>query len=97
MTKSVKVALDAMGGDAGPSVCVPAAQQILTSNKDLCLYLVGKQEVIKPLLNGSENRFGDRLQIIDAREVVAMDESPADALRKKKNFTSNRLKVIECN
>ena len=85
MTKSVKVALDAMGGDAGPSACVPAAQQILATNKDLCLYLVGKQEVIKPLLNGSENRFGDRLQIVDAREVVAMDESPADALRKKKN------------
>ncbi|MGI9291441.1 MAG: phosphate acyltransferase PlsX [Gammaproteobacteria bacterium] len=85
MSNSVKVALDAMGGDAGPSACVPAAEKVLATNKNLTLYLVGQEEKIRPLLNGSGSRFGDRLQVIDAREVVAMDESPADALRKKKN------------
>jgi glycerol-3-phosphate acyltransferase PlsX len=85
MTKLVKVALDAMGGDAGPAACVPAAEEILAANKNLQLYLVGMQEVIEPLLNGSTNRFGERLQIVDAREVVAMDEPAAESLRKKKN------------
>jgi glycerol-3-phosphate acyltransferase PlsX len=81
MGKPVKVAIDAMGGDAGPTVYVPAAQQMLARNPDLELLLVGQLEVITPLLNGSH----ERLRIVDAREVVAMGESPADALRKKKD------------
>ena len=48
MSKPVKVAIDAMGGDAGPTVYVPAAQQILASNPDLELILVGQKEVITP-------------------------------------------------
>lgn len=82
MSKRVKVALDAMGGDAGASVVVPAAQQILAKHANLELVLVGQQEVIEPLINGQQH---PRLSVVDAREVVAMDEPPADALRKKKN------------
>ncbi|MCP3999802.1 MAG: phosphate acyltransferase PlsX [Gammaproteobacteria bacterium] len=81
MGTPVKVAIDAMGGDAGPTVYVPAAQQMLASNPLLELTLVGQQDIIKPLLNGSP----DRLKIVNASEVVAMDEPPADALRKKKD------------
>ena len=77
----VRVALDSMGGDSGPAVCVPAAQEMLAANPALELILVGQTEAIQPLLNGSS----DRLRVVDAREVVAMDEPPADALRKKKN------------
>jgi glycerol-3-phosphate acyltransferase PlsX len=85
MSKAVRVALDVMGGDAGPAVCVPAAEQMLARNRELELILVGKREAIMPLLNGSSDRFGGRLKIVDAREVVAMDEPPADSLRKKKD------------
>ena len=83
MAKIVTIALDAMGGDNGPAVVVPAAQDMCERHPDLKLILVGRKEDIEPLL--PSNPFGDRLTVVDAREVVAMDEPPADALRKKKN------------
>ena len=81
MVESVTVALDAMGGDAGPSVCVPAAQAIAARNPGLTFLLVGQEEAIRPHLDASATP----LEIIDAREIVGMDESPTEALRKKKN------------
>ena len=77
----VTIALDAMGGDHGPSVCVPAALAMLADNPDLRIILVGQEERIQPLLNGNS----DRLSVVHASEVVQMDEKPADALRKKKD------------
>jgi glycerol-3-phosphate acyltransferase PlsX len=81
MVKTVTIALDAMGGDNGPGVCVPAAQAMVKRHPELEVLLVGQTEVISPLLNGSSSR----INIIDAREIVAMDEPPGEALRKKKN------------
>jgi glycerol-3-phosphate acyltransferase PlsX len=83
MSKTITVALDAMGGDNGPAVCIPAAQEMCDRYPELYLILVGRKEDIEPLLNGSVS--SERLRIVDAREVVTMDEPPADALRKKKN------------
>jgi glycerol-3-phosphate acyltransferase PlsX len=83
MSKTITIALDAMGGDNGPTVCVPAAQEMCARNPELHLILVGRKEDIEPLLNGSIP--SERMRIVDAREVVTMDEPPADALRKKKN------------
>ena len=83
MAKTITIALDAMGGDNGPSVCVPAAQEMCNRYPELHLILVGRSEDIEPLLNGSIS--SERLRIVDAREIVMMDEPPADALRKKKN------------
>lgn len=84
MNKPVRVALDAMGGDSGPAAVVPAALASLAAHSNLELILVGQREVIEPYLeNANGNR--DRLRVVDAREIVAMDEPPADALRKKKD------------
>jgi glycerol-3-phosphate acyltransferase PlsX len=83
MAKTVTIAIDAMGGDHGPSIVVPAAQNMCRRFPDLQLVLVGRTEDIKPLLQSGS--IPDRLQIVDAREVVMMDEPAADALRKKKN------------
>ncbi len=77
----VRVALDAMGGDNGPDAVVPAALAMLKRHKKLELILVGQREVIEPRLSGGHKR----LRVVDAREIVAMDEPPADALRKKKD------------
>jgi glycerol-3-phosphate acyltransferase PlsX len=83
MSKTITIALDAMGGDSGPSVCVPAGQEMCSRYPDLNLILVGRREEIEPLLNGSVP--SERIRVVDAREIVTMDEPPAEALRKKKN------------
>ena len=73
-----------MGGDIGAAVCVPAGLKLARQRDELSLILVGQTEKIEPLVQGFED-IASRVRIVDAREVVGMDESPADALRKKKN------------
>jgi glycerol-3-phosphate acyltransferase PlsX len=82
MSEPVTIALDAMGGDHGPSVCVPAALAAVERYPSLNIVLVGQEDRIRPLL---DDRFGERLTVVHASEVVAMDEKPAEALRRKKD------------
>jgi phosphate acyltransferase len=79
------IALDAMGGDFGPEVIVPAAARILKEKPNARLILVGLQDKIKEQVTLHNLVLSEHLQIQHASEVVAMDESPALALRKKKD------------
>ncbi|HYO28528.1 MAG TPA: phosphate acyltransferase PlsX [Azonexus sp.] len=80
---TARIAIDCMGGDHGPSVTVPAALRFLDDHPAASLILVGREEVLQPLLG---NRSGNsRLRVVHASEVVEMDESPALALRGKKD------------
>jgi glycerol-3-phosphate acyltransferase PlsX len=79
------IALDAMGGDHGVSVTVPAALSLLARESGLKLVLVGQKDVIDAELRRRGARNTDRLVIHHASEVVGMDEPPAQALKKKKD------------
>jgi phosphate acyltransferase len=78
----ITIALDAMGGDHGVSVVVPAALDFLKRDADVDLILVGKEDQIKQHLNGYDS---SRLVIHHASEEVGMDEPPSKALRNKKD------------
>jgi phosphate acyltransferase len=80
---TTRIAIDCMGGDHGPSVTVPAAIHFLAQHPAAHLVLVGQEEVLRPLLGASAEN--SRLRIVHASEVVGMDESPALALRNKKD------------
>ena len=82
--RPVTIAIDAHGGDHGAKVCVPASLVLLRQVSDLRLLLVGQRELIDPYLQKA-GPASDRVTVQDARQQVAMDESPADALRKKKD------------
>lgn len=81
----VTVAIDAMGGDHGPSVVVPASLQALQNNKQLQLILVGDQTLVQQELDKHKGYDASRLSIHHASEQVGMDEGPAQALRYKKD------------
>jgi phosphate acyltransferase len=83
MNKPVTISLDAMGGDIGADVVVPAALDYLKKDKEATLILVGHEELLRGMLG--EHTFGDRLRIKHASETVAMDELPSKALRGKKD------------
>jgi glycerol-3-phosphate acyltransferase PlsX len=83
MTAGLTVAVDAMSGDHGAEVAVPAALDVLASTPDLRLIVVGRGDVVRPLLGAALD--DDRCRFVEATEVVAMDERPQDALRRKKN------------
>jgi glycerol-3-phosphate acyltransferase PlsX len=81
----ITIALDAMGGDHGVSVTVPAALATLRHQTALKLILVGQRETIETELRRHRTTSGDRIIIQHASEVVSMDEPPAQALRSKKD------------
>ena len=78
------IALDAMGGDFGPQVVVPAALEILNHNQKVDLILVGDEGVLTQAL-ASSPYLGNRLAIHHASEIVEMHEPPSKALRNKKD------------
>ncbi len=73
-----------MGGDFGPSVTVPASLQMLALHTELNLILVGDEAVLQNALSKS-SYDQSRLIIHHASQQVAMDESPSQALRTKKD------------
>lgn len=94
--KSPVIALDAMGGDHGPDVTVPAALDCLEKYPDLRLILVGQQQVLADHLAKFQSDHEDRLQIQHASQVVAMDDLPSKALRAKKDSSMRvALNLVE--
>ncbi|MDR3492944.1 MAG: phosphate acyltransferase PlsX [Gammaproteobacteria bacterium] len=82
------IAVDAMGGDNGPPVVVPAALQVLIRHDNLVLILVGDESILQQqLLIHNKNNSIDpsRLIIRHTTQHVEMGESPALALRTKKD------------
>ena len=85
MPDSAVIALDAMGGDFGPEVVIPAAAKILSRRKLLSIILVGDEERLRSCAQKHGIKLDDRLTIQHASEVVEMHDEPALAMRKKKD------------
>ncbi len=83
-TASVTIALDAMGGDHGVSVVVPAALEYLRRDPDVNVVLVGREEVLRAAMP-ADAPGEPRLRIHHASQEVGMDEAPSKALRGKKD------------
>jgi glycerol-3-phosphate acyltransferase PlsX len=79
------IALDAMGGDHGPNVVVPAALDVLKRHGDIKLILVGDETTLRRELACAGFSDETRCSIVHASEQVEMHESPARALRGKKD------------
>lgn len=92
MSRKLTIAVDAMGGDHGPRVTVPAALDSAAKYSNLNLILVGDEPSLREALAGREKAYGDRIQIVHTSEVVEMHESPSKALRGKKD-SSMRVSI----
>ncbi len=97
----ITVAIDAMGGDHGPHVTIPAALAALKRHSEINIVLVGLTEAIEMELRAHRASVGSRLRIHHASEVVTMDEAPSSALRNKKDSSMrvaiNLIKSGEAN
>ena len=82
---TVTVALDAMGGDHGPAVIIPAALSVLQSQPEVQLILVGDEAVLEQRLRKLGEDCPERLALHHASQVVEMDDLPSQALRSKKD------------
>jgi len=80
----ITVALDGMGGDNAPVEPVKAAVSAIKLKDDLRILLVGQEEVLNKELS-SYSYDANRIRVVPASEVIATDEPPVLAIRKKKD------------
>jgi len=88
----VTLAIDAMGGDHGSTVTIPAAVEYLKQSPGDTIILVGIPDAIETELRALGAQVGPHLRIHPASEVVGMDEQPQSALRGKKD-SSMRVSI----
>ncbi len=87
----MRVALDAMGGDLAPGEIVKGAVAATRAFPDVEIILVGKEEAIRSELTSQPS--SERIRIVNASQVVGMDERATEALRKKRD--SSIRKAVE--
>ena len=99
MDTLTKVALDAMGGDNAPECNVLGAVDAVRDNVRLKVFLVGQKDRINAVLEGREYDK-DRIEVVDAPEIIENAEPPVLAIRKKKDSSivkaMNLVKNGEC-
>jgi glycerol-3-phosphate acyltransferase PlsX len=71
MTRPVRVAVDAMGADRGPEEIVAGAKSAAATG------------AIEPVIVGPSGLDTQGLELIDAPDVIEMDEKPTEAVRSK--------------
>lgn len=82
---SLIISIDAMGGDFGPEITIPASLICLNKNPNLHIIFVGNEQVLRQHLAQSKQNFSDRISIKHASQCVEMHDSPGKILRSKKD------------
>ena len=77
----MKIVLDGMGGDNAPEAIVKGAVAAAKQIKD-DIYIVGRREEIEAELKKNRSRSRN-IKIVDARDVITMEDSPVKAIRRK--------------
>ena len=84
MSEITRVAVDAMGGDNAPGEIVKGAVDAVNSRKDIKVFLVGQEEVVKKeLAQYTYNK--EQIDVVHASEVIETAEPPVMAIRRKKD------------
>ena len=85
MAELVKVVVDAMGGDFAPVEPVRASVDAVKERDDIQVILTGQEEVIHSELKKYQGYPTDRIEVVNATEVIETAEPPVFAIRKKKD------------
>lgn len=89
----MRIAVDVMGGDHGCAVVIGGVKLALAADPRITsVLLVGQEDKIRPAL-GAAGLSDPRAQIVHASEVLTMDDSPVEGIRRKKD--SSMVRAIE--
>ena len=77
----MRIAIDAMGGEGGVALNVPASIAALEAIDDLALVLVGHESLIQPHLQGVDSSILDRIEILHTDVTISDEERPAQVIR----------------
>ena len=87
MRKDIAIALDAMGGDFGPSVVVPAAAIALERHPDANFLIYGDEKIVRPIL-AALPALNRKSQLFHTNVAVKMADKPSQALRSGRRVSS---------
>ena len=80
MPETITIAVDALGGDFGPSVVLPGVEAALAEQPDICVLLCGPEDVVVPFAQCHE-----RCEAVPCTQEIEMGEHPANVVRRKKD------------
>ncbi len=87
----LKIAIDAMGGDFGPTPIADGLIVALKKNKHFKAIIVGDQEQLLPLI---PHKFQDRVEILHTTDVISMHDSATDALKRKESTAYRAIELV---
>jgi len=88
----LNIAIDAMGGDFGPTPIVEGVISALKKNKHFTAVLVGKKKELLPLI---PQKFDKRIVIYDCNDVIDMHDSATDALKRKQSSAYIAIELVK--
>jgi len=89
----IKISIDAMGGDHGPSVIIPALAKVAIRRTDIRFIIYGREEVVRPEL-AKHPKLAAVSEFVHCEVAVRMDDKPSQALRQGR-WKSSMWKAIE--
>jgi len=90
----LKIAIDAMGGDFGPTPIVEGLILALKKDKHFHAILVGSKEQLVTLI---PQKYSDRISIVDCDDVISMSDSATDALKRKNSSAYIAIDLVKKN
>ena len=86
----MKIAIDAMGGDFGPSPIIEGTIKAL-KQKDFIAYLVGPEKELKPLI---PQNLQEKVRFINSEDVINMEESATEAFKRKESTIYKSIELL---
>jgi len=87
----IKIAIDAMGGDFGPTPIIEGLVKALKKDRHFEAIAVGKESLIRPLI---PTKFDNRVKIIDTDDVISMTDHATDALKRKQSTAYIAIELV---
>jgi glycerol-3-phosphate acyltransferase PlsX len=89
----IRISIDAMGGDIGPAVVIPALQRVAERRNDVRFLVYGREDAVRPELNKFP-KLASIVEFVHCEVAVKMDDKPSQALRHGR-WKSSMWKAIE--
>ena len=87
----IRIAIDAMGGDFGPYPIIEGTLLALREYKNFVAILVGEKEKITAHI---PKKYYDRIEIVEANDVIGMDEPATEALKRKESSIYKAVELV---
>jgi len=88
----IKIAIDAMGGDFGPTPIIDGLLAALRKDRHFTAIAIGEKELLEPLI---PSIYASRIEILDTKDVISMHDSATDALKRKESTIYKAVELVK--